>query len=157
MNGKTNTMRRRLSVVALAASIAVVAVPAATAGGKYDAGLVPSKLGSPDPRGAAQENQTFSPSVIDRWVGSPDPRDAITTSLSRNEGVSSEIFRDASQEHAASGFLGQTTNVQKIVRDSAQEHGAAGFGNTTLADRDLHLGSAALAPNYSHLPAEDRP
>ena len=35
MNGKTHKMRRRLSVVALAASLAAVAVPAASAGGKY--------------------------------------------------------------------------------------------------------------------------
>jgi hypothetical protein len=35
MNGKTNNIRRRLSIVALAASIAAVAIPAASAGAKY--------------------------------------------------------------------------------------------------------------------------
>jgi len=40
MNGRTHKMRQRLSIVALAASIAVVAIPAASAGGKYEAARV---------------------------------------------------------------------------------------------------------------------
>jgi hypothetical protein len=36
MNGNTHKMQRRLSIVALAASIAAVAIPAASAGGKSE-------------------------------------------------------------------------------------------------------------------------
>jgi hypothetical protein len=152
MKGKTNTTSRRLSLVALAASIAAVAIPAASAGGGYQAGLVPSKLGSPDPRDTAKTNQTFSPSVIDRQIGSPDPRDAVQKKQTvsnefhlypragvdesfsaRSEGVLSEILRDAAQEHGANGFLGQTTNARDVIRDAAQEHGAAGFGNVSAS------------------------
>jgi hypothetical protein len=178
MNGKTHKMRRRLSVAALAASIAAVAVPAATAGGGYEAGLVPSKLGSPDPHNLAQKHQAFSPSMIDRWIGSPDPRDSAGGVLdepsmdevhlyprggadesfsTRSDAVSSEILRGAAQEHGASGFLGQTTNVREIILDAAQEHGAAGFGNTAEADRYADAASSVLTPDYSHLPSEDRP
>ena len=156
MNGTTNKMRRRLSVVALAASIAAVGVPAATAGGGYDAGLVPGKLGSPDPREAAQKSQTFSPSIVDRWIGSPDPRDSGISVLDAAS-VDPVILRDAGREHGADGFLGGTTNDRGIVRDAAQEHGASGFGNTSKAVRVLKAARAALATDYSHLPSEDRP
>ena len=37
MQGKTHKIRRRLSVIALSASVAAVAIPAATAGGKHEA------------------------------------------------------------------------------------------------------------------------
>jgi hypothetical protein len=44
----------------------------------------------------------------------------------------------------------------EALQNAAQEHGAAGFGNTTQADRGL-TAVLVLVPNYSHLPAEDRP
>jgi hypothetical protein len=154
MKGKTNNMKRRLSVVALATSLAAIAVPAASAGGGYQAGLVPTKLGSPDPRDTAQKLEAFSPSVVDRLLGSPDPRDSVASIVNepsmdevhlyprggtgesfstRSDGISSDILRDAAHEHGASGFLNQTTNVQDILRDAAQEHGAAGFGNVSAS------------------------
>ena len=37
MNGTTHKIRRRLSVIALTASLAAIAIPAATAGGKHEA------------------------------------------------------------------------------------------------------------------------
>lgn len=40
MNGNTHTIRRRLSVIALTASIAAIAIPAATAGGKDESARV---------------------------------------------------------------------------------------------------------------------
>jgi hypothetical protein len=49
MNGKTHKIRRAVSAFALIASVAGVAIPAAVAG-NTQAGMVPSKLGSPDPR-----------------------------------------------------------------------------------------------------------
>ena len=39
MNGKTHTIRRRLSVIALTASLAAIAIPAANAGGVLGPGL----------------------------------------------------------------------------------------------------------------------
>ena len=75
MNGKTHKIRRRFSVVALAASIAVVAAPAATAGGGVGADTVQS---------AAQEHGAAG-------FGSQ------TLNLQ-------DLFRSAAQEHGAAGF-----------------------------------------------------
>jgi hypothetical protein len=227
MNGKTHK-RRRLSVIALAASVAAIAIPAATAGGKHEAfrvlgpGLNTVQKQGPyggywirkqeatrvlgpglntvekrGPYGAywvskpAQENEKFTPSVVDRLVGSPDPRDTADQGLnepsmnevhlypgeladvtSRSDDVSSQVFRNAGQEHGSNGFLGQTTNqdhvnvmfpraddklFREIIKDAALEHGAAGFGNTTQAVRVLKAAPSVLAPDYSHLPGGDRP
>ena len=118
MNGKTHKIRRRLSIVALAASIAAVAIPAASAGGKYF-GPGSNRVEKHGPYGAD-------------WV------------KVRSDDVSSQVFRNAGQEHGSNGFLGQTTNqgqvnvmfpraddklFRAIVKEAAQEHGAAGFGN----------------------------
>lgn len=108
MNGKTNKMKRRLAIAALAASIAAVTIPAAS--------------------------------------GSPyrlDPGGSVDGSLSTATRVSSsEIVREASQEHGANGFNNddymtqirvddQKANAQSINQEAAQEHGAAGFGNVS--------------------------
>jgi hypothetical protein len=172
MNGKTH-MRRRLSVIALAASIAVVAVPAASAGSGYQAGLVPSKLGSQDPRETALESQTFSPSVVDRLVGSPDPRDSSVQSLNEPSMCAVHLYpcgtADGSLGNAdVSSQRGQDQGgvrfpraddetFREIIQVAAQEHGAAGFGNTTQVVSVLKAAPSVLAPDYSHLPSEDRP
>ena len=127
MNGMNN-IRRRLSIVVLAASVAAVAVPAATAG--PDPGDI---LGTGIVRSAAQvqKHQTISPSVVD-WF----PQNTLVGDWFRNIKV-------------------KTLNSQDILRSAALEHGAAGFGNTT-AVRVLKATSSA-APDYSHLPEADRP
>lgn len=103
MNRKTYRTRRRLSTVALIVSLAAVAVPAATAGGRHDPGLVPSKLGTVDPRDTAR-NQKQSVEIrpeaglVASKLGSPDVRDAALRSDGRS------VFQGAAQEHGASGY-----------------------------------------------------
>jgi hypothetical protein len=157
MKGKTNNMKRRLSVVALATSLAAIAVPAASAGGGYQAGLVPTKLGSPDPRDTAQKLEAFSPSVVDRLLGSPDPRDSVASIV--NEPSMDEVhLYDGSREFRNDGLpRADDGTFREIIQDAAQEHGAAGFGNATQAVRVLRTAPSVLAPDYSHLPTEDRP
>ena len=168
MSSKTNKTKRKLSIVVLAASIAIIAIPAATAGGRYEAGLVPSKLGSPDPRDTALQKHTFSPSIVDRLTRSPDPRDSAGQGFNEPSmcavhlypcGVSDdEPFSVTGSQQQGSVRLprGDDATFREIVREAAQEHGSAGFGNTTGA-ADLIASRAVAAPNYSHLPSEDRP
>jgi hypothetical protein len=73
MNGKTHKIRRAVSAFALIASVAVVAVPAAVAGNSQP-GIVPSKLGSPDPRDSAQK-VLFTPSIVASRLGSDATQD----------------------------------------------------------------------------------
>ena len=156
MNGKTDLKkRRRLTVVVLAASLAAVAVPAATAGGGYEAGLVAGRLGSPDPRDTAREKESFSPSIVDRMIGSRDPRDSEILVL--NVPSMNEVLLHESGQERGSRSLPRADDraFREIVQGAAQEHGAAGFENTTRVTRgieELHGGT----PD-SHLPAEDRP
>ena len=127
MNGMKNNMRRRLSIVVLAASVAAFAVPAATAG--PDPGDI---LGTGIVRSAAPKHQTISPSVVD-WF----PRNTLAGDWFRNIKV-------------------KTLSSQDILQAAAREHGGAGFGNTTQTVRVLKATSSA-APDYSHLPEGDRP
>jgi hypothetical protein len=73
MNGKTHKIRRAVSAFALIASVAVVAAPAAVAGNTQP-GMVPSKLGSPDPRDSARK-VLFTPSIVASRLGSDAAQD----------------------------------------------------------------------------------
>jgi hypothetical protein len=181
MNGKTKKMRRRLSIVALAASIAAVAIPAASAGGKYlgpgsntvekqgpyggywmrkheATRVLGPSLNTVEKRGpygaywvskAAQENQKFTPSVVDRLVGSPDPRDTA------DQGLSEPSMNEV---HLYPAFpRADDKAFREIIQDAAQEHGAAGFGDTNQVVSVLKAAPSVLAPDYSHLPEGDRP
>ena len=75
MKRKSYRIRQALFALALGVSVAAVAVPAATAGGSSDAGLVPARLGSPDPHAFVQ-HQLYAPSIVDSRLGSQDPREA---------------------------------------------------------------------------------
>lgn len=103
MNGKTQKMRRRLSTAALIVSVAAVGAPIATAGGPRDPGLVPSKLGTVDPRDTARsEKQSVEirpeAGLVASTLGSPDVRDALLRSDVQS------MFGSAAQEHGASGY-----------------------------------------------------
>jgi hypothetical protein len=179
MNGKTHTIRRRLSVIALTASLAAVAIPAASAGGKYfGPGSNTAEKHGPygvywvpmhrvlgpglntvekrGPYGAywvskpAQENQTFTPSVVDRLVGSPDPRDTADQGL--NEPSMNEV-------HLYPGEMFPRADdklFREILKDAALEHGAGGFGNVLLGQTKT-AARQVIAPDYSQLPEGDRP
>ncbi len=79
MYGKAHKIRSTVSAIALAASVALVVIPAAAAS-TQQAGMVPGKLGSPDPRDSAR-NAFFSPGIVASRLGSPDPREAATQVL----------------------------------------------------------------------------
>ena len=103
MNRTSHTIRRKLGLVALSLTVAAVAVPAASAG-QGDPGLVPSKLGTLDPRDTAQQTQKQSVQIqpeaglVASVLGSPDTRDAALMSDGK------DVFRTAGQEHGASGY-----------------------------------------------------
>lgn len=72
MNSNSQGKRRALQTLAVAASVAALAAPAALAAG----GIVPAKLGSPDPREA--QAKVLSP--VPSKLGSQDPRDTAGAS-----------------------------------------------------------------------------
>ena len=78
MNG-TSHIQRRLQVLVVAGVVAAIAVPAALAGGP---GLVPSKLGSPDPREG--HSQVTSPGMVASKLGSQDPRDTLNDAIGQS-------------------------------------------------------------------------
>jgi hypothetical protein len=103
MNRTSHTIRRKLGLVALSLTVAAVAAPAAVAGGGGDSGVVPSKLGSLDPRDtmkSQQQSVQIQPEagLVASVLGSPDTRDAAL----RSDGK--DAFRNAAQEHGASGY-----------------------------------------------------
>jgi hypothetical protein len=87
MKGTSYTFRRAVSAFALAVSVAAIAVPAAGAVGPGSPGVIPSKLGSQDPKDAAAQvldepsmhavhlhptatNEQFSPgAIVSRFGG----------------------------------------------------------------------------------------
>jgi len=165
MTGKTHTIKRRLSVIALAASVAAIAIPAAQArNAPVDDWFRDAKVTQAqnilvdDWFRDGNVNQSLTQSV-----GAQDNEPSMCAvhlypcgaanhdSLSRTGSVTSEIYRDAGQEHGSNVFLGQTTNqhqvnvrlpraddpmFREIVQEAAQEHGATGFGNGL----DLRIG-----------------
>lgn len=74
MNSNSQGKRRALQTLAVAASVAALAAPAALAAG----GIVPAKLGSPDPREA--QAKVLSPGLVRSKLGSHDPRDTAGAS-----------------------------------------------------------------------------
>jgi hypothetical protein len=70
MNRRTHKFRRTVTSFALAASVAAVAVPAAAAVGPGSPGVIPSKLGSPDPRVSVQQGQLSSRLTVNTFAGS---------------------------------------------------------------------------------------
>jgi len=183
MTGKTHTIRRRLSVIALTASLAAVAVPAATAGGKHEATRVlgpglntvekqgpyggywirkheaPRVLGpglnSVEKRGpygaywvskSVQENQKFTPSIVDRLLGSQDSRDTAKEML--NEPSMNEVHlypvRSAGNSLSTASIVDRTLGSQD-PRDTYREVlGDASFGVQKLTVQDVFAPTAAI-------------
>jgi len=95
MNGKTHKIRRAVSAFALIASVAVVAVPAAVAG-NTQAGMVPSKLGSPDPRESQKVKDVSDFIALNYLYG--------TDSNGRSSIVASRLGSDATQALAVKNY-----------------------------------------------------
>lgn len=156
MNGKTHKMRRRLSVVALAASLAAVAVPAASAGGKYFA-PGSNTVEKHGPYGVywVPMQRVLGPSL--NTVEKRGPYGAYwvrKNTQSKNTLVdsSSVVDRQLGSPDPRDSMAGSLLKPgSSIIQDVASEHGAAGFGNSISVD------SKPSSVDYSHLPAEDRP
>ena len=128
MNRKTHTSRRIVSALALIGSVAAIAVPTASAGNQNDPGIVPSKLGSQDPRDTVGK-ALFSPSIVASRLGSQDPRDTAVAELNQPSLVARQLGSpDARDSLAESNTFGV----------AAQEHGAAGFGNVDMGSDGLY-------------------
>ena len=158
MNGKTHKMRRRLSIVALVASIAAVAIPAASAGGKY-LGPGSNTVQKRGPYGMywVPMHRVLGPGLdtVEKrgpygayWVRKL-PRQSGTEQLTQQEKqyVQGITALTSAQQAAAFG----RSVVQQSIQDAAREHGASGFGNTSSLDWK------PIFVDYSHLPAQDRP
>ena len=177
MNGKSHKIRRSLSVIALTTSLAAVAIPAATAGGKHEtvrvlgpglntvekqgpyggywirkhkaARVLSPGLSTVEKRGpygaywvskAAQVNQTFTPSIVDRTLGSQDPRDTYREVLGDagfgNQKLNvQDVFAPTAATNAASANWAAKAKLldvngqprRDILKSAAQEHGSNGF------------------------------
>jgi hypothetical protein len=91
MNGKAHTIRRTLQALVLTATVATITVPVASAGNGGGAGLVPSRLGSPDPRESHGKVLVSQSSVVARQLGSQDPRDTAAESVSQSSIVARQL------------------------------------------------------------------
>ncbi len=131
MHGKTHTIRRRLSVIALTASLAAVAIPAANAGGVLGPGLntvakqgpygaywirkhesarvLGPGLNTVEKRGpygaywgSKAAQEQFTPSIVDRLVGSPDPRDSAEQGLNEPSMCAVHLYPCGSTDNSLS-------------------------------------------------------
>jgi hypothetical protein len=121
MNGKAHTIRQTLKTLAVVASVAAVAVPAAVAGNSDGPGLVPSKLGSPDPR--ESQGKVFSPGMIASKLGSQDPRDTAAETLSQASIVASRLGSQDPRDTAAAEIAESSIVARQLgspdTRDAA--------------------------------------
>ena len=74
----THTVRRVTHALGLVAASAALAAGAVAAGASpgFDPGLVPTRLGSPDPHDMALISSVSSPGLVPARLGSPDPHDS---------------------------------------------------------------------------------
>ena len=175
MYGKSFKIRRRPSVVVLAASLAAITIPAGQARN------IPTHDPASQPPSALQAQSRVSQWIpthdpasqprdaknVDRQLGSPDARVSVDPGL--NTPSMCEVHLDPCGRSVGS-LSKPGSNIgrelfpraddalfRKILQDAAQEHGAAGFGNATQAVRVLKATPSVVAANYSHVPTEDRP
>jgi len=119
------------------------------------------------PRGSA-DNSLSSASIVDRTLGSQDPRDTYREVLG-DAGFGfqklheQDVFAPTAAINAASANWAAKAKLldvngqprRDIFKSAALEHGAAGFGNVFLGETKTTARSV-IAPDYSHLPQEDR-
>ena len=151
MNGKTHKMRRRLSIVALVASIAAVAIPAASAGGKYF-GPSSNTVQKRGPYGVywVPMHRVLGPSL--NAVEKRGPYGAYWVPKLQSRVGYSATHDPASQPPSVTQSQSRVSqSAESILMDAAREHGASGFGNT------ISLDWKPIVVDYSHLPAQDRP
>jgi hypothetical protein len=119
MNGKTHKIRRAVSAFALIASVAVVAAPAAVAGNTQP-GMVPSKLGSPDPRDSARK-VLFTPSIVASRLGSDAAQDVA---VKDNSDLVARTYLYGTDSNGESSVVAIRLGSPD-VRDNAIPRGAA--------------------------------
>ena len=130
MNGKTHTIRRRLSVIALTASLAAIAIPAANAGGVLGPGL--NTVEKQGPYGAYWIRKHEAARVLGPGLNTVEkrgPYGAYWVSKSAQKlnepsmdevhlyprgSADNDIFKSAALEHGANGFLGQSTKQVRV-------------------------------------------
>jgi hypothetical protein len=195
MNGKTHKIRRRLSVIALTASLAAVAIPAATAGGKHEAirvlgpGLNTVEKQGPygaywirkheaarvlgasgntvEKRGpygaywvskAAQENQKFTPSIVDRLIGSPDVRDSADQRLNEPSMCAVHLAPcGTSNDSLSTASIVDRTLGSQDPRDTYREVlGDTGFGVQKRNAQDVFASTAAIKAASANWAAKAR-
>ena len=152
MNGKSHTIRRTLQALVLTVSVAAVAVPSAFSGnpglvpsklGSPDpresqgnvtsAGLVPSKLGSQDPRDTAAASSGSQSSIVARQLGSQDPRDTASQVVAESSLVASELGTPDTRDAAL-----QANDGDFMFRDYFRgTHYVADAGQASLVARQL--------------------
>jgi hypothetical protein len=138
MNSTSHTIRRTLQALAVTAAIAAVAAPAAGAVGRgSDAGIVPSKLGSPDPR--ESNTKVFSAGLVPSRLGSQDPRDSAAASFgSQASIVARQLGSQDPRDTAAASFGSQASIVARQLgsqdpRDTASQV----LAESSIVARDL--------------------
>jgi hypothetical protein len=127
MNGKTHTIRRRLSIIALTASFAALAIPAANAGGKHPAirvlGPGLNTVEKQGPYGAYWIRKRETIRVLGPGLNTVEkrgPYGAYWVSKSAQDVGSQGIVRYPRADDPM---------FREIVQEAAQEHGSVGFGN----------------------------
>ena len=157
MDMKTKRGRRAALVLAAAAAVMLLSVPAgfgqptdsnglvATNLGSQDprdtaqsasaAGLVPTRLGSPDPRDTARNAQKsdFAPGAVAGRLGSPDPRGTA------NEGAPAELRGPVRPDGAAlRAYFDSLATQASAVRPAPTRH------ESRFSWRDAGIGAGAV-------------
>jgi hypothetical protein len=110
MNGTSHSIRRTLQGLVLTASVAAIVVPSAFAGSNGGPGLVPSKLGSPDPR--ESQGTVLSAGLVPSRLGSQDPRDTASQAIAESSIVASELGTPDTRD-----AVGQSSDGDFMFRD----------------------------------------
>ena len=146
MNGKSHTIQRTLRAVALTASVAAVAVPSAFAGNSGGPGIVPSKLGSPDPREA--NGNVNSAGLVPSRLGSQDPRDTASQASGSQSSIVASRLGSQDPRDTASQVIAESSVVARELgtpdtRDAALQ---ANDGDFMFRDnfRGTHFGNLEI-------------
>jgi hypothetical protein len=109
MNDKSHTIRRTLQAAVLAALVAAVAVPSAFAGNSGSPGIVPSKLGSPDPR--ESNGNVNSAGLVPSTLGSQDPRDTASEAAGSQSSIVARQLGSQDPRDTASQIVAESSMV----------------------------------------------
>ena len=136
MNGTSHSIRRTLQALALTASIAAVAAPEAAAAGYGSPGMVPSKLGSPDPREA--NSNVSSAGFVPSRLGSQDPRDtAAASSVSRASIVARQLGSQDPRDTASQSLAQSSIVARQLGSQDPRDTAAESVSQSSIVARQL--------------------